>query len=82
MPDFEPQQLDLPTTVSSVRTPRQPTRTNACIQNQYRHIRLDSFSDLNHLFEELRLLFMPTRRIDNDDIEPFLLEFCHTLGCY
>lgn len=56
-------------------------RTNASVKDHDRHIWLHGFADLHHLLEEFRLLLVSTRRIHNDDIEPFLLEFGNTLRC-
>jgi len=53
--------------------------TNASVKDKYGHVWLDSFPNLYHLLEELRFLFMPTGRVNDDDVEPFLLEFCDTL---
>lgn len=53
---------------------------NARIQHEYRHIRLHCLTDLDHLLEELALLFMSSTRIDNDDFEPFFLKLLDTLS--
>jgi hypothetical protein len=53
--------------------------TDASVEDQYGHVRLDSFPDLYHLLEQFRFLFMPTGCIDDDDVEPFFLELCDTL---
>jgi len=55
--------------------------TNASVEDEYSHVRLHSFPDLHHLLEKFRFLFMPTRRINNDYVEPLLLELCDTLRC-
>ena len=54
--------------------------TYACIEHQHSHVRLHCLTDLHHLLEQLTLLLMPTTRIDNDNFESFLLEFCDTLS--
>lgn len=54
--------------------------TDASIKDEYGHIWLDCFPYLYHLLEQFRFLFMPTGRVDDDDIEPFLLKLCDTLG--
>lgn len=43
---------------------------------------LDRLANLNHLLEELRLLLVSPRSIDDDNLEPFLLEFRHPLCRY
>lgn len=55
-------------------------RTYACIQDHNRHIWLYRFTDLYHLLEQLRFLFMSPRRIHNNDFEAFLLKLSHSLG--
>ena len=54
--------------------------TDACIQNQYSHVRLDRAANLLHLFEELALLFMPPRGVNNDHLEFLFFEFGDTLS--
>ena len=53
--------------------------TDASVKDEHGHIRLNSLPDLYHLPEQLRFLFMPTRRVDDDDVESFFLELCDTL---
>jgi len=54
--------------------------TDTGIQDQHGHVRLDRLPDLHHLLEQLRLLLVPTGRVDNDDIEAFLFELRHALS--
>ncbi len=56
-------------------------RTYASIQDHNCHIWLDCFTDLDHLFEQLRFLFMSPRRVYNDDFKAFLFELSHSLSC-
>ena len=55
--------------------------TNASIENHDCHVWFYRFANLNHLLKQLGFLFMPSRRINDNDIKPFLLEFGDTLRC-
>ena len=59
-----------------------PTHTDTRIQDQDRHVWLDGLTDLNHLLEQFGLLLVSSRSINDNDIEPFLLEFGNTLSRY
>ena len=54
--------------------------TDAGIEDEDRHVRLDGLSYEDHLLEELLLLLMPSTRIHNDHVETFLLELGHPLS--
>lgn len=54
-------------------------RTNAGIQDQDCHVWVDGFSNLDHLLKKFRLLLMPPRGINDDDLEAFLFKLCDTL---
>jgi hypothetical protein len=71
---------------TEVRTLLKRTTLSLCslsytgIQHEHRLVGLDRLANLHHLLEQLRLLLMPPRGIDDDDLEPFLLKFRHTLA--
>ena len=54
---------------------------DASIQNEYRHVRLNSVPNLYHLLEQFRFLFMPAAGIHDDDFKALLFEFNHSLCC-
>ena len=40
----------------------------------------DSIGDLQHLFEQRVFLFVPTTRVNDDDLKAFRLEFFNAIG--
>lgn len=56
--------------------------TNTGIQYEDSHIWVDSLPNLHHLLKQLRLLLVPTRGINYDNIETLFLELGNTLSGY
>src|SRR4051794_25549257 len=55
--------------------------TDGCIQYHDSLIRLDYILNLYHFIEQVLLLPVSPRCINNDNLEALFLEFLHTLAC-
>lgn len=53
-------------------------RTDGTVQHENAHVGLHSLANLHHLLEELALLTMATRSVDDDDLEALRAELGNT----
>lgn len=51
--------------------------SDRAVEDEDRHIGLDRLADLDHLLKQLAFLSVPSRRVDDDDLEPLGAELGH-----